>query len=97
MRNNLANNVIADIKAKIDAGEINGNTDKMILYLLSDTHTQVEENSKNPMMVLGNMMKLYPVVVWPSIVVLWVLAGGAAAVMVIEFVTALGLQISRLP
>jgi|GEM_PF-5190519 hypothetical protein len=91
----LAQNMIADIKAKIEAGEINGNTDKMLLYLLADTHTRVQENSENPMMVLGRLMKQYPALAWPVLIVAWVLAGGTAALLAIEFITALGLKITR--
>ena len=97
MSNRLAASVVDDIKRKVEADDINGDINMMLLHLLVDVHDRMEEIGDNPMIVIGRLMKKYPALAWPGIVIGWVLVGAAAALSAIKFIDAIGLHLVRIP
>lgn len=97
MSRDLAYNVIEDIKEQVKAGKVNGDIDRMTLILITDVHTHVEELSANPMIIIGRLLKKYPAITWPALLIGWVMVGGAAAIAVIIALESLGLYIGQMP
>ena len=81
------------LHTKIETGEFNGDVQENMLLVLLSINRRVGKICSNPFVVMGDYFQKFPKLVLPTLLVLWVLIGGSAALALLGFIEATGLSV----